>query len=246
SRPPTSPIGTAPARRATSSPRARPPRESRTGSPRTPATSRSRLRGSSAGSAMPRRGRSPLRASDLGSELLHHPEIRLMAEQEGIARADAEIARTNKRSDWTVEVMYSARGPAFSDMMSVNVSKPLQLRERDRQDREVAAKLALAERLHAERDEATREHLAETQALLLGWTSDRERLGRYASTLIPLAVERTNAALTAYRSGTGTLTSVLDGRAAELETRIDQLTLEMETAGLWARLNYLLPSGVAH
>ena len=188
----------------------------------------------------------PLRAAELGSELLHHPEIRLMAEQEEIARADAEIARTNKRSDWTVEVTYSARGPAYSDLMSVNVSKPLQLRERDRQDREVAAKLALAERLHAERDEATREHVAETQALLLGWTNDRERLGRYASTLIPLAIERTNSALTAYRSGTGTLTSVLDARAAELETRIDQLALEMETAGLWAQLNYLLPSGVAH
>jgi len=196
--------------------------------------------------ALPATDRVPLRAAELGSELLHHPEIRLMAEQEEIARADAEIARTNKRSDWTVELMYSARGPTFSDMMSVNVSKPLQLRERDRQDREVAAKLALAERLHAERDEATREHVAETQALLLGWTSDRERLGRYASTLIPLAVERANAALTAYRSGTGTLTSVLDARAAELETRIDQLTLEMETAGLWARLNYLLPPGVAH
>jgi outer membrane protein TolC len=196
--------------------------------------------------APPVTDRVPREAAELGGELLHHPEIRLMAKQEEIARADAEIARTDKRSDWTVGVMYSKRGPDFSDMMSVNVSKPLQFRERNRQDREVAAKLALAERLHAERDEATREHVAETHEMLSGWNRDRERLGRYASTLIPLALERASAALAAYRSGTGTLASVLDARAAELETRIDQLALEMETAGLWAQLNYLLPAGVAH
>jgi outer membrane protein TolC len=188
----------------------------------------------------------PLEAAKLDSDLLHHPEIQLMAKEEEIAEADAEIARTNKRSDWTVEVMYGFRGPGYSNMMSVNVSKPLQFHERNRQDRELAAKLALAQRLRAERDEATREHVAETQALLSGWTRNRERLGRYDSTLVPLAVERTGAAMAAYRSGTGTLSSVLDARAAELETRIDQLDLEMETAGLWAQLNYLLPADVAH
>ena len=188
----------------------------------------------------------PLAATELEGELLHHPEIRFMAKQEEIARADAEIARTNKRSDWTVEVMYSERGPDFSDMMSVNVSKPLQWRERNRQDRELASKVALARQIGAEREEATREHIAETRALLLGWNANHARLDRYGSTLIPLAVERTRAAVTAYRSGTGTLSSVLEARAAEIETRIDQLTLENETAELWAQLNYLLPAGVAH
>jgi outer membrane protein TolC len=196
--------------------------------------------------APPPTDRVPLEATQLDTELLHHPEIRLMAQQEEIARADAEIARTNKRSDWTVEVTYSKRGPDFSDMMSVNVSKPLQLHEHSRQDREVSAKLALADRLHAERDEATREHIAETRTQLSSWTRDRERLVRYSSSLVPLARDRTNAALAAYRSGTGTLSSVLDARAAELETQIEQLALEMETAELWAELNYLLPAGTSH
>jgi outer membrane protein TolC len=196
--------------------------------------------------APPQTDHVPLEATQLDTELLHHPEIRLMAQQEEIARADAEIARTNKRSDWTVEVTYSKRGPDFSDMMSVNVSKPLQLHEHSRQDREVSAKLALADRLRAERDEATREHVAETRTQLASWTRDRERLARYASTLVPLARDRTNAALAAYRSGTGTLSSVLDARAAELETQMEQLALEMETAELWAELNYLLPAGTSH
>ena len=168
----------------------------------------------------------------------------MLVKQEEVARADAEIARTNKRSDWTVEVMYSQRGPGFSDMMSLNVSKPLQWRERNRQDRELAAKLAMAEEMRAEREEETRVHVAEAHAQLQAWQRNRERLDRYASTLIPLAGERTLAATAAYRGGTGTLDAVLEARVDEIDTRLAHLMLEMETAQLWAEINYLIP--VAH
>ena len=186
-----------------------------------------------------------LRPADLDAELAHHPQILLLVKQEEMARADAEIARTNKRSNWTVEVMYSQRGPGFSDMMSLNVSKPLQWRQRSRQDRELAAKLAIAEGMRAEREEETRAHIAEARALLQAWHRNRERLGRYADTLIPLAGERTVAATAAYRGGTGTLEAVLDARVAEIETRLDHLMLEMETAELWAEINYLIPAAYA-
>ena len=187
----------------------------------------------------------PLRDADLETDLAHHPELALMVKQEEIARAEAEIARTNQRSDWTVEVMYSQRGPDFSNMMSLNVSRPLQWRQRSRQDRELAAKLALAAQMSAERKEETRAHLADASALLRGWRSNRTRLERNAQTLIPLARERTVAATAAYRSGRGALSDVLEARVAEIETRLDQLLLEGETAQLWAKINYLIPAGVA-
>ena len=183
-----------------------------------------------------------LRPADLDARLAHHPQILLLLKQEEMARAEAEIARANKRSDWTVEVMYSQRGPGFSDMMSLNVSKPLQWRERNRQDRELAAKLALAEEMRAEREEETRTHVAEARALLQAWRRNLERLGRYASTLIPLAGQRTLAATAAYRGGTGTLGAVLEARVDEIDTRLDHLTLAMETAALWAEINYLTPA----
>ena len=183
-----------------------------------------------------------LSAADLDAQLAHHPQIALMLKQEEIARAEAEIARTEKRSDWTIEVMYSERGPAYSDMMSLNVSKPLQWRERSRQDRELAARLATAEQMRAEREEETRGHVADAHALLQSWQANRARLGRYASALIPLATERAVAATTAYRGGRGTLTAVLEARVAEIDTRVDALELEMETAALWAEINYLIPA----
>jgi outer membrane protein TolC len=183
-------------------------------------------------------------AANLEAELAHHPMLAVLAKQEEVARAEAEIARTNKRPDWTVAVMYSARGSSFSDMVSVNVSRPLQWWQRSRQDRELSAKLALSEQMRAEREEETRAHLAETQALLYAWQNNRERLGRYASAVIPLTSERTRAAIAAYRGGNGTLESVLDARVAQIATRLDELALERETAELWAELNYLIPAGV--
>jgi hypothetical protein len=75
------------------------------------------------------------------------------------------------------------------------------------------------------------------------WQGNRERLERYASTLVPLAAERTVAATTTYRSGRGTLDAVLASRLDEIETRLDELGLELETARLWAELEYLIPAG---
>jgi outer membrane protein TolC len=179
--------------------------------------------------------------ADLTNQLAGHPEIVLMSKQEEMAQADAEIARANKQADWSAEFMVSHR-PSYSNMVSFNVSVPLQWDQHDRQDRDLAAKLAIADQMRAQREEATREHLAQTQTTLQAWQSGRERLARYDSTLIPLAAERTQATLAAYRGGTAPLNAVLEARRMDIDTRMERLRLEMETARLWAQLNFLIPA----
>ena len=83
---------------------------------------------------------------------------------------------------------------------------------------------------------------AETLVMLQTWRSDRGRLTQYDASLLPLATERTRASLAAYRGGSGALTAVLDARRNEIDTRLERLRLEMETARLWAQLNHLLPA----
>ncbi|MEO8154657.1 MAG: TolC family protein [Rhizobacter sp.] len=180
---------------------------------------------------------------ELDSQLAHHPQIEVLARQEAMAQADVDVAQANKKPDVSVELMYSQRGPAYSNMVSVNLSMPLQWDQKNRQDREVSAKLALVEQVRAEREEATRMHVAEALAMLQEWRSDRDRLIRYDNSLQPLAAERMRASLAAYRGGSGPLTAVLDARRGEIDTRIERLRLEMDTARLWAQLNYLLPLG---
>jgi outer membrane protein TolC len=166
----------------------------------------------------------------------------MMLRQEQVAQAAVDIAQSNKTADWTVEMMLSQRGPSYSNMVSLNVSVPLQWGQANRQDREVAAKLAQLEQMRALREEATREHLAEARAWLQQWHGNQERLAHYDKTLQPLAGERTRAALAAYRGGGGPLQAVLEARRMEIETRMERLRLEMETAGLWAQLESLIPA----
>jgi outer membrane protein TolC len=183
-----------------------------------------------------------LDAAGLDDELAHHPRIAMLGKQEDAARADAEIARAQQRADWSAEVMVSQRGSAYSNMISINLSIPLQWDAKNRQDRELAAKLATTEQLRAQRDEALREHVAEVTAMLQEWRSDRERLQRYDAALLPLAAERTRAALAGYRAGSSMLGAVLEARRAEIDTRIERLKLELEAARLWVQLTYLSPA----
>jgi outer membrane protein TolC len=138
--------------------------------------------------------------------------------------------------------MFNQRGSAYSNMVSINVSVPLQWDQKNRQDRELAARLAMAEQMKAQREEASRQHVAEARAMWHEWQSSRDRLGRYDNSLIPLAAERTRAAVAAYRGNSGSLSGVLDARRSEIDMRMERLRLQMDTARLWAQLNYLVPA----
>ena len=183
-----------------------------------------------------------LHSENLETQLANQPEIEVLMSKEATAQADVELAQANKKTDVSVELMYSQRGPAFSNMLSLNMSIPLQWNQKNRQDRELGARLALLEQVRAEREEGTRMQVAQTLAMLQAWRSNRERLGRYDASLLPLTSERTRAAMAAYRGAAGSLTAVLEARRGEVDMQMERLRLEMDTARLWAQINYLIPS----
>ena len=180
-------------------------------------------------------------ANSLESELRHHPQIAVLSSQIEVAATEARIAQANKKADWSVELSYGQRGSAYSNMVSLGVSVPLQWDQKRRQERELAAKLALTEQAVAQRDDTLRAHIAEVRAMIQEWENGRERLARYARELIPLSKERTRATLAAYQGAKAGLPEVLLARRSESEVRLQALQLELETARLWAQLNFLLP-----
>jgi outer membrane protein TolC len=181
----------------------------------------------------------------LETDIVHHPELAVFAKKEDIAAAEVRVAQANKKADWSVELMYSQRGPAYSNMVSVNVSVPLQWDQENRQDREIAAKLAVLDQARAEREDMVRSHTAEVRAMIAEWENNRERRTRYERELLPLAAERTQATLGAYRGAKSAITDVLIARRSEIDLRVQALQLEMDTARLWAQLNFLFPEGDA-
>ena len=188
----------------------------------------------------------PLEANALEAHLSGHPEIVALLRQEEIAATEARIAQASRRPDWTVEVAYQQRGPDFSNMVSLGVSVPLPWDRANRQDREAASKLAMAQQARAQREELLRAHAGEVRAMIVEWHSGRERLARYGRDLLPLARERAQAALAAYQGGRTSATELLGARRNEAEIRVQAVQLEMEVARLWARLSFLLPDHALH
>lgn len=187
-----------------------------------------------------------LSVESLDTQLAHHPEIAVLTRQQEIAESEARLANANRRSDWSVEVAFQQRGAGYSNMASIGVSIPFQWDQRNRQDRELSARLAGVEQAKAERDDMLRDHVARTRAMLDQWHTNLEQQRRYASDLIPLANQRTAAVMTAYQGGKASLADLLAARRNEIEMREKALQLEADTALLWAQLNFLSPTqGVA-
>src|SRR6266513_248070 len=175
------------------------------------------------------------------ANLHEHPEQRVYAEREALARTDAALAANSKKSDWSLEVAYGQRGPAFSNMISVMMSIDLPWEADKRQDRDLAAKKLLADQAQAQAEEARRMHEAELRGFYADWQTAGVRTERFEKLLLPLARERVAAALAAYRGGRGELGAVLEARRAETETRLGFVQAQLERARAWAKLNFLLP-----
>ena len=181
------------------------------------------------------------RHEDLLVDLDNHPHLAMFAPLQAMADTEVKLAREAKHPDWSLEVAYAQRGPAFSNMLSIGVRIDLPIFQSRRQDPAIAAKIALAEQIHAQTDDARRAHAAEIDAMLADWESGEKRVRRYATDLLPLAHERTEVALAAYRGGKGDLAPVLDARKGEIDARLNQLLAEGELARAWAQLNFILP-----
>ncbi len=180
--------------------------------------------------------------SQISSEhLKQHPDLLALSAEVDAAETDARLAQANKQADWSVEASYAQRGPAYSNMISIGVSIPLQWDQKNRQNRELAAKLAMVDEAKARYEDMLRNHEAEVRGWLNDWQTGKDRLSRYRNELIPTARQRTEAALTSYRTGKSDLSSALAARRDEIDTRMQALTLEMETARSWAQLNFLAP-----
>ena len=102
----------------------------------------------------------------LDGQLAQLPEVAAFNRKEEIAATQAKLAQADKKPDWSVELAFQQRGPSFGNMVSVGVSIPLQWDQKNRQDRELSAKLAQVEQAKAERDEMLRSYIAQARTMI--------------------------------------------------------------------------------
>lgn len=171
--------------------------------------------------------------------LEHHPDLAVFNSQEDAARAEVAMSQAAKKSDWGVELAYQRRGPAFGDMISVQVSVDLPLFPKTRQDPQIAAKNQELERVAAEREEMLRQHTEELDGMLAERLALTRQIERMDSDWLPLGRQKVELATAGYRAGQDPLLSVLDARKFLIDSRMRRIDLEARRAEVDAGLHYL-------
>jgi outer membrane protein TolC len=156
------------------------------------------------------------------------------------AAAALDASRAEKRPDWSLTAAYGQRDRDRSDMLSVEVGIALPLFQRTRQDRGVLAREAEYRQALAIREDDRRALVAEIDAAFARWEALKRQVALHEQRLIPLARDRSAAALAAYRAG-GELQPWLDARAAELDIHRSHAEHLGELGHAWAALAFQIP-----
>jgi cobalt-zinc-cadmium efflux system outer membrane protein len=172
-----------------------------------------------------------------------HPAVVIRQREIEIARREVDLARLNRKPDWTWEVAYGQR-QGRADMLSVGVSIPLTVAPGARQDRETAARLARLEQAEAELAEAQRAAQGEFAALTVEAARLGERIERFRAGVVAAAEQRTAATTAAYRSNQASLAMLFEARHAELEAQRKLLSLERDLAKTQTQLSFKPIAGV--
>ncbi|MBN8214242.1 MAG: TolC family protein [Xanthomonadales bacterium] len=164
--------------------------------------------------------------------------------RESVAEAAVAAAVAETRPDWSVSAMYGQRertsgGMPRSDMLSIEFSIGLPLLTRNRQDRGVAARRAELDAVAAEHEDARRMQVEAVRRGLAEWHGLKRQIARKEQQALPLAHDRSQVALAAYRGG-GSLQPWLDARRDELELHIEHARHLGELGRVWSALAYLL------
>lgn len=167
-----------------------------------------------------------------------HPHLDAIAAGVLVAQTGAAAARADYAPDYRVALAYGRRDH-FDDLLSVEVSMPVPLFRRNRQDRRLAAALADEDAALAALADARRLHEAAARLALDDVAHLTRRLDAYDSTLLPQAEARVEAALIDWASGRGSLHDVLEARRAVLDVRRARLDLQHDRARHAAELAWL-------
>lgn len=181
----------------------------------------------------------PVAREQLLASLHRHASLLTFDAQRILAQSEIVLARAEKRSDWSAELAYANRGDDFSDMVSLEFRVGLPFFGRNRQDPQISARRADLARLDAEREAELRMHAAELAGALARWDSARQRIELYEAERLPLARQRSQAALAGFQAGRIELTAVLASHVAEIEVQRSYAGLVQELGQVWVFLRYL-------
>ena len=184
-------------------------------------------------------------AADVDAERLRatlelNPDIILAIAQVRQADARIDLARSEKRPDFGINVSYGRRDPMFGDVVSVMGSITLPIFAGRRQNPRIAAAEAEASAAQAIQLDRLRELQAQFEADLAAWRSAYRQWQRATEELLPLAQSRADLERASVAANRAELLDVIEAIKALALLQIEILEREEATveAATTLRLTY--------
>lgn len=148
-----------------------------------------------------------------------HPDIQLAAAEQEAAMEQVNVARRDRRPDISWSVMLGIR-PKYGEMVSGQVSIPLQFNRRDRQDRKVAEAQLRVDAASLRLEDARRDLIRQYEVARADFAGADASLIRINRDAVPALESAFSAAEARYAAGGGTLDQPFDIVRRYVETTI--------------------------
>lgn len=179
-----------------------------------------------------------LTVPQLQHRLNEHPDLSAANARVGEANAALAEAIADKTPDWGVEFAYNNRANQFGDMVSLQFTFDLPMFVGSRQGPKINARQQSVAQLEAEQEALLRKHAADLESGVAALEQLNKALNRTEKSLIPLASQRAELELAAYKAGNSQLTTVISSRTALIEAQLREIELKRQVSELSANLYY--------
>lgn len=168
-----------------------------------------------------------------------HPEVLVANAQGQAAQRKIDVAKSDRRPNFTWSVMLGIR-PSYGEMVTAQVSIPLQINRRNLQDRRVAEAEARATAATLRAEDTRRELDGQYQQALADYRRADARIAEISGHAIPSLEASFKAAEARYSGGQGTLELPLNIVRRYVETNIQLVEQQAAKARAAADLIYLV------
>ncbi len=171
-------------------------------------------------------------------DLSDHPAVEVAEAQEQAAQRIIDVARADRKSDISWSVSYGYR-PDFGDLVTAQVTIPLQINRAGRQNRRIAEAAARADAARLRAQDTRRELASAYGAALADYKSAEAQLAIILNQAVPSLEASFEAAEARYGAGQGTLDRPLDIVRRYVEVTIRSIDEQAQRARAAAELIYL-------
>lgn len=172
-----------------------------------------------------------------------HPAVTAVERKIDASTAGVELAQQKYKPEWGVNAAYGYRdddplGNTRADFFSVGVTFDVPLFTSNRQDKEYQSAVSKAASIKSQKWQLVRHLIASFEATKVQFRRLNERQALYQNKLLPQMHDQAEASLSAYTNDAGDFSEVVRARIAELNARIDALSIDVDRQKAIIQMNY--------